>query len=72
MSIDVPEGGEARQYNSRIILKLLEISLRKNDFEFEEQYYLKVKGTAMGNRFAAAYNSIYCILYGRVGADGTE
>lgn len=41
------------------ILKLLEISLNKNDFEFEEHHYLQIKGTAMGKRFAPAYADIY-------------
>lgn len=36
------------------ILKLLEISLTKNDFEFEGAFYLQTKGTAMGKRFAPA------------------
>lgn len=27
-----------------VILELLRISLRRNDFEFEEQYYLQIKG----------------------------
>ena len=41
------------------IIKLLDISLSKNDFEFDNQYYLQVKGTAMGKRFAPAYANIY-------------
>lgn len=30
------------------ILKLLEINLTRNDFEFNNEYFLKIKGTAMG------------------------
>ena len=41
------------------IIKLLDISLSKNDFEFDNQHYLQIKGTAMGKRFAPAYANIY-------------
>lgn len=41
------------------ILKLLEISLIRNDFEFDSEFYLQIKGTAMGKRFAPAYANIY-------------
>lgn len=41
------------------LLKLLEISLTKNDFIFDDKVYLQVKGTAMGKKFAPAYANIY-------------
>lgn len=41
------------------ILELLEINLRRNDFEFDGDFYLQVKGTAMGKRFAPAYANIF-------------
>lgn len=41
------------------LLKLLEINLRRNDFEFNSQTYLQVQGTAMGKKFAPAYANIY-------------
>ena len=41
------------------ILQLLEINLTRNDFEFEGQYYLQVKGTAMGCSFAPSYADIF-------------
>ncbi len=41
------------------ILHLLYLSLTRNDFEFNGQYYLQIKGTAMGKRFALAYVNIY-------------
>lgn len=41
------------------ILQLLEISLTKNDFEFEGAFYLQTKGTAMGKRFVLLYANIY-------------
>lgn len=41
------------------LLELLEINLTRNDFIFDGQYYLQVKGTAMGKKFAPAYANIY-------------
>ena len=41
------------------ILKLLDINLNKNDFEFNSKYYLQVKGTAMGKKFAPSYANIF-------------
>lgn len=41
------------------ILKLLEINLTKNDFEFESKFYLQTKGTAMGKTFAPSYANIF-------------
>lgn len=32
----------------RVILNLLELSLTRNDFEFNGKYYLQIHGTAMG------------------------
>ncbi len=41
------------------ILKLLEINLTKNDFEFNSKYFLQTKGTAMGKKFAPSYANIF-------------
>lgn len=41
------------------LLQLLEINLTRNDFEFNREYYLQIKGTAMGKRFAPAYANIF-------------
>ncbi|XP_061915846.1 uncharacterized protein LOC133658165 [Entelurus aequoreus] len=41
------------------ILQLLEINLRRNDFEFDGRFYLQIKGTAMGKKFAPAYANIF-------------
>lgn len=43
----------------REILQLLEINLTKNDFEFNNEYFLQIKGTAMGKKFAPAYANIF-------------
>ena len=41
------------------LLQLLDINLRRNDFVFNEKYYLQIKGTAMGKKFAPAYANIF-------------
>lgn len=41
------------------ILKLLEINLTKNDFEFDSKFFLQTKGTAMGKKFAPSYANIF-------------
>ncbi|XP_037101527.1 uncharacterized protein LOC119119330 [Syngnathus acus] len=41
------------------ILALLELNLTKNDFQFNKEWFLQVKGTAMGKRFSPAYANIY-------------
>lgn len=41
------------------LLRLLEINLTKNDFEFNGEFYLQIKGTAMGKRFAPSYANIF-------------
>lgn len=42
-----------------VILQLVRLSLTQNDFEFNGEFYLQVKGTAMGKRFALSYANIY-------------
>lgn len=41
------------------LVTLLEINLGRNDFEFNNQYFLQVKGVAMGKKFAPAYANIF-------------
>lgn len=41
------------------LLQLLEINLTRNDFEFNGEFYLQIKGTAMGKRFAPSYANIF-------------
>ena len=45
------------------LLELLELNLTKNDFEFNNKYYLQTRGTAMGKRFAPSYANIYMSLW---------
>lgn len=42
-----------------ILLQLLEICLTHNDFLFDDQFYLQIHGTAMGQRFAPSYANVY-------------
>lgn len=41
------------------LLKLLEINLTRNDFIFNGEFFLQIKGTAMGKKFAPAYANIF-------------
>ncbi len=41
------------------ILKLLEIGLKNNDFEFNGERFLQISGTAMGKKFAPSYANIF-------------
>ena len=41
------------------LLKLLEINLTRNDFTFNRNFYLQIKETAMGKKFAPAYANIF-------------
>lgn len=56
--------------NDEILLKLLEISLRGNDFLFNNQYYLQTMGTAMGKRFAPALANIYLLDFDEAAMNG--
>lgn len=41
------------------ILQLLELTLTRNDFTFNNQHYLQLCGCAMGRKYAPAYADIY-------------
>lgn len=41
------------------LLQLLHISLTRNDFQFNGDFFLQRRGTAMGKKFAPAYANIY-------------
>lgn len=49
-------------------LELWEINVTRNYFVFNNEFYLQIKGTAMGKRFAPAYANIYKGELGRRGA----
>lgn len=68
-NIDIKEGIQAiknafskhpdKKRPDKELLQLLEINLTRNDFEFNGEFYLQIKGTAMGKKFAPAYANIY-------------
>lgn len=41
------------------LLQLLDINLTRNDFEFNGEFYLQTKGTAMGKKFAPSYANLF-------------
>ena len=45
------------------ILDLLELSLRNNDFVFNGETFLQVKGTAMGKKYAPSYANIFMAYF---------
>lgn len=45
------------------ILQLLELSLLRNDFEFNGKFYLQIHGTAMGKKFAPAFANLYMCMW---------
>ena len=46
------------------VLDLLEISLKENDFQFNNETYLQTSGTAMGKKIAPSYCNIFVALWG--------
>jgi len=47
----------------RGIIRLLELSLTRNDFVFNDKNYLQIHGTAMGKKFAPAYANLYMCFW---------
>ena len=41
------------------ILELLELSVKNNDFEFNNQTFLQIPGTAMGKKFAPGHANLF-------------
>lgn len=68
-NIDIAEGIQAirnifckfpdSRRPDRELISLLQINLTRNDFEFNGDFYLQIKGTAMGKKFAPAYANIF-------------
>lgn len=52
------------------ILKLLEISLKNNDFDFNGKCYIQIMGTAMGKRFAPSLANIYLLDFDQMARNG--
>ena len=42
-----------------VLVELIDIVLKNNVFEFNNQYYLQIQGTAMGTKMAPAYANLF-------------
>ena len=42
-----------------VLVKLIDIVLKNNVFEFNNKYYLQIQGTAMGTKMAPAYANLF-------------
>ena len=49
----------AKNRPDKFILTLLELTLLRNDFQFNNETYLQTKGTAMGKKYAPAFANIF-------------
>lgn len=54
------------------LLELLWINLTRNDFLFDDKYYLQTKGTAMWKKFAPAYANIFMSEWEKVALEKAE
>jgi len=52
------------------VLELLEITLKGNDFSFNDEFYLQVSGTAMGKRYAPALANLYLEYFDHMAMNG--
>jgi hypothetical protein len=52
------------------IIKLLDITLRNNDFVFDNEFYLQICGTAMGKTYAPGLADIYLEHFDHVATTG--
>ena len=52
------------------ILKLLEITLKGNDFTFNEEFYLQNYGVAMGKKYAPALANLYLEYFDQMAMNG--
>lgn len=53
------ERGELAMPPNELLLELASFVLKCNYFKFEEDFYLQIKGTAMGSPFAPNYANLY-------------
>ena len=52
------------------LLKLLDLTMRTNDFEFNGEYFLQILGTAMGKRYAPSLANIYLREFDKKATEG--
>ena len=53
------------------ILRMTELVLKKNVFEFNSEYFLQLSGTAIGTKLAPAYANIFMSVFERALLSGT-
>lgn len=68
-NIPIPEGLQAINLSlsnhpmpnrpDKYIMKLLEITLFRNDFRFADKTFLQIKGTAMGKKYAPSFANLF-------------
>lgn len=52
------------------LLKLLEITLKNNDFQFGDEHFVQILGTAMGKRYAPSLANLYLKYFDEKAKDG--
>jgi hypothetical protein len=55
---------------NKYLMELLEITLQKNDFEFNGEYFLQICGTAMGKSYAPALADLYMLEFDHAACHG--
>ncbi|CAJ0937651.1 unnamed protein product, partial [Ranitomeya imitator] len=56
-------GSDVAPECAQLVLTLLEFILRRNYFVFGDEYYLQLRGTAMGSNMAPTYANIYMAVF---------
>ena len=56
---EVWETRTVKDPRAQILIKLLTLDLKCNNFEFNGRHYLQIKGTAMGTKMAPSYANIF-------------
>jgi hypothetical protein len=62
---------EERERNPKFhaVMKLLELSLKRNDFKYNNQHFLQISGTSMGKKWAPHYADIYMAKFEKEALD---
>ena len=55
---------------SEEILELLDLTLKNNDFEFNNEFFLQIHGTAMGKRYAPSLANLYLVFFDYMATNG--
>lgn len=55
---------------SKEIIDLLKLTLKNNDFEFNDEFFLQIHGTAMGKRYAPSLANLYLVDFDHMAKTG--